>query len=146
YRFHWVEYDLLSKLAPFINDPDGMRRGLNTFAQRPSIIVIDGLSLCNPVIMGWIPHLRGYAAKEHIVIVSLAPHEAPTAALLYEVTRWKAEPVFQSYFRPEIPSAGGTFAHRRVNVEHIPDIGRLLRSSLGAYHSAQQESSGKDYT
>jgi hypothetical protein len=145
YRFHWVECDLLSQLARFNNDYDGMCRWLETFAQRPSVIVIDGLSLCNPVIMGWIPHLRGYAAKEHVVIVSLAPHEAPTAALLYEVMRSKAAPVFESYFNPKIPSAG-TFAHCRVNVEHIPDIARLLRGSLGAYYLAQQKLSGKDYT
>jgi TIR domain-containing protein len=142
YRFHWVKYDLLSELVPFTNDYNGMCRWLERLAERPTIIIVDGLSLYNPVIKEWFQFLEDYAAKEHIVIVSLAPQEAPAAAQLYNALRFKGKPVLDSYFSPKIPAAG-TFARCRVNVEHVSEIERLIRGSLGRYYLEQQKSASK---
>ena len=75
----------------------------------------------------WFQFLEGYANKEHVIIVSLAPQEAPAAAQLYNALRFKGKPVLDGYFSPKIPAAG-TFARCRVNVEHVSEIERLRRA------------------
>ena len=145
YRFHWVKSDLLSELVPFTNDYNGMCRWLEQLAERPTIIIVDGLSLYNPVIKEWFQFLEGYANKEHVIIVSLAPQEAPAAAQLYNALRFKGKPVLDGYFSPKIPAAG-TFARCRVNVEHVSEIERLIRGSLGRYYLERQKSESKPLT
>jgi hypothetical protein len=147
YRFHWVKYDLLHELVPFTNDYNEMRRWLEQLTERPTIIMVDGLSLYNPVVKEWFQFLEDYAVREHLVIVSLAPQEAPGAAQLYNALRFKGTPVLNGYFTPNVPiTTATTYAHCRLNVEHVSEIERLIRGSLGRYYLKQQGSESKPLT
>jgi hypothetical protein len=139
YRFHWRPFDLHSELVSHDTAPGAVERWLNELTARPSVIIIDGFSLYHLGIHEWLETLKDYATKENIVIVSLAPQEAPAAAQLYNALRFRGTAVFDRYFRPKIPP-DSTFAHCRLNVEHVSDIARLIRSSLGRYHLEREKS------
>jgi len=144
YRFHWVPSDLM-ETALQAQDEIAFRQSLDRLAAAPSAVVVDAFSLFNPIVLKLFVKLGDYAKKEHAIIVSLAPNEAPTAELLYQCLRANGTPILDAYFRPQIP-ATGTFARCRVNVEHVSDIERLIRAGLGAYYLGRRKAEGKSLT
>jgi hypothetical protein len=141
HRFHWEPCDLFEVLGNIENEID-FRNQLDELSGTPSALVIDAISLFNPAIRLIFPRLVDYAKKEHAIILSLAPNEAPTADRLYQCLRANGAPVLDGYFLPQIPSAG-PFARCCMNVEHLTEIERLIRGSLGIYHLQRRKSEDK---
>jgi hypothetical protein len=131
HHFRWVPCDLVEDLLNIRNEVD-LRGRLETLAAKPSAVVVDAVSLFNPIVSKLFARLGKYAEQEHAIIVSLAPKEAPTADRLHESLRANGAPVLDGYFMPQIPSAG-SFAHCCMNVVHVFEIERLIRGSLGVY-------------
>jgi hypothetical protein len=144
YRFHWRPYDLLAELIQRKADLNAIRRWVDELAQKPTVIVVDGLSLLNPVISRWLQALDPCKDKKHVVIVSLAPHEVPTIEQLYDGLRGSWMTMFDKYFFPDIPPA--SFAQCGANIHHVPDIGRLIRGGIGTYYSEQHGSHHQPFT
>jgi TIR domain len=138
HRFHWVPCDLAAE----VTDDIAFRQRLDRLAERPSAVIVDGFSLFHPLIKGLFGYLGDYAKKEYSMIVSLAPNAAPTADRLYQGLRANGAPVLDGYFLPQIPSTT-TFARCRINVEHISELERLIRGSLGIYHLRRRKADDK---
>ena len=104
-----------------------------------SAVIVDPISLYHTAIGKVFTKLGEYAARDHSVIVSIAPRELPALDMLYESLRSNGAPVLDRYFLPQIPG-NGTFARCCVNVEHMVDMERLVRGGLGIYRLLQKGS------
>jgi hypothetical protein len=132
YRFHWEPFDFVEtwRSAP---DEAANRRLIESLSERPSVIVTDPISLFNPIVNQPFKELGDYVKKQQSMILSISPHELSAAEFLYTSLLRNSSPVLNAYLYPQIPAAE-TFALCGMNVQHIRDIERLIRSGLGYYY------------
>ncbi|MEA2758059.1 MAG: hypothetical protein QOH65_672 [Methylobacteriaceae bacterium] len=132
YRFHWEPLDFVETWR---NAPDeaANRRLIESLSERPSVIVTDPISLFNPLVNQPFKELGDYAKKQQSMILSISPHELSAAEFLYSSLLRNSSPVLNAYLYPQIPAVEA-FALCGMNVQHIRDIERLIRSGLGYYY------------
>lgn len=132
YRFHWEPMDFVEawKAAP---DEAANKKLLASLSEKPSVIVTDPISLFDLVVKEAFKDLGDYAKKQQSMILSISPNEQLTIEALYKTLRRNSAPVLSAYLYPQIPAVE-TFALCGVNVQHILEIERLIRSGLGYYY------------
>jgi hypothetical protein len=141
HSFHWVPFDLLD-LAMTSANGDAARKKFQDFAQMPSLVVIDPISLYHPYVLRVLPYLEEYSKREPSVIISLSPNETPSAGLVYQSLRDLGKSILEGYFFPQIPPTGG-FARCGLNLQHTTEVYRLVRSTLGLYHLQRRKAEEK---
>jgi hypothetical protein len=144
YRFHWIPWDLVATAREVKSDVV-FREHLDRLAEGPSAVVVDPISLFHPMIRLVFGLLEGYTKKEHSIIISLSPNEAPALDRLYQALRTNGAPVLDGYFLPPVP-ATETFARCGMNVQHVMQLEGLIRGSLGVYYRQQKKAEGKSLT
>jgi TIR domain len=141
YWFHWVPCDFFQQ-AMEAKDHTAFQNLADGLAKAPSAVVTDPVSLFHPSVAKVFGRLDKYATKEHSVILSISPVEMLAVDRLYQCLLSNGSPVLDTYLLPRIP-ASGSFARCGVNVQHVADVERLVRGSLGLYHLQLKEAAEK---
>jgi len=144
YRFHWVPTDLYAEVTRR-RTPAEVDQLVDSLGATPSVVIVDQLSLYNPLVYTVFVRLGNYAKKEHAAIISFAPSRTEKTDIVLRSIEGYGGPVLGAYLNPQIPAAG-TFARCGVNVQHAQDVKRLIRSSLGLYYVQQKKLQGDAVT
>jgi hypothetical protein len=141
YNFHWVPIDFVQSSLE-TRDETALRRVLSRLDSGPSVVVVDAISLYNPIVVGLFKRLHAYATQRQSVIIGVAPTGSPAINQLYQSLSSNGSPVLDSFFRPPIPAVGA-FALCCLNVGDVIDMERLILGSLSAHHRRSGDPSDK---
>jgi hypothetical protein len=122
YWFRWEYMDLA--------DQTYFKR-IKELNQRPSLVVVDPISLFDYYTANVFRELEAYLQEEHSVMVSLSPVGESGSDWFSAAIRAQSNPLLDEYFEPPIPPRGG-FAKCVLNVQRISELERLVRGRIGA--------------
>ena len=136
YWFRWEYVDL--------SDPNSVGR-IKELNQRPSLVVVDPISLFEPLTANVFRALADYLREEHSVMASLSPVGQTGVDWFSRAIRAQSVPLLEEYFEPRIPPLSA-FAKCAFNVQRILEIERLIRGRIGSLQMAQKESEARHTT
>lgn len=134
YRFRWHHIDLTEVMAFAAN--------VQQLLQEPSVVIVDPISLYNPIVGTVFRNLADYARNEQSIILSLAPLGQSGADLLACALRELSVPILNDYFEPRIPPLS-RFAMCCINVQRMDEIERFVRSRLALLHMREKEAEAR---
>lgn len=140
FRFRW---DPISN--DFWTDINVARAARDKLLSRPSVIVIDPLSLYDDRVFNRLVALSECFKSDRSIIMVLTPFSMPRAIIdLGTLVRNRATPYFDRYWDPPVPFVSRS-ATLGVNLGYEGDLRRLLRESLGEYVQQAQPQSGAPF-